>query len=89
MLFDVLLHLGTLAAVILAFWKDVREVVTEFLRMLHLRRTPRGLKPNRRERRLISFLILATLPLIPGGVFIKRSSRASIRTRSSSASRLS
>ena len=56
MLFDVLLHLGTLAAVILAFWKDVREVVTEFLRMLHLRRTPRGLKPNRRERRLISFL---------------------------------
>ena len=55
MLFDVLLHLGTLAAVILAFWKDVREVVTEFLRMLHLRRTPRGLKPNRRERRLISF----------------------------------
>ena len=26
MLFDVLLHLGTLAAVILAFWKDVREV---------------------------------------------------------------
>ena len=46
MLFDVLLHLGTLAAVILAFWKDVREVVTEFLRMLHLRRTPRGLKPT-------------------------------------------
>ena len=45
--------------------QDVREVVTEFLRMLHLRRTPRGLKPNRRERRLISFLILATLPLIP------------------------
>ena len=42
MLFDVLLHLGTLAAVILAFWKDVREVVTEFLRMLHLRRTPSG-----------------------------------------------
>ncbi len=65
MLFDVLLHLGTLAAVILAFWNDVREVVTEFLRMLHLRRTPRGLKPNRRERRLISFLIIATLPLIP------------------------
>ena len=65
MLFDVLLHLGTLAAVILAFWKDVREVVTEFARMLHIRRTPRGMKPNRRERRLISFLIIATLPLIP------------------------
>ena len=65
MLFDVLLHLGTLAAVVLAFWKDVREVVLELARMLHLRRTPRGVKPNRRERRLIGFLILATLPLIP------------------------
>ena len=65
MLFDVLLHLGTLAAVILAFWKDVRDVFREGTRMLHLRRTPRGAKPNRRERRLISFLILATLPLVP------------------------
>lgn len=71
MLFDVLLHLGTLAAVILAFWKDVREVVTEFARMLHIRRTPRGMKPNRRERRLISFLIIATLPLIPA-VFLSK-----------------
>ena len=65
MLFDVLLHLGTLAAVILAFWKDVREAAREFLRMLHIGKTPRGAKPNRRERRLISFLIIATLPLIP------------------------
>ena len=71
MLFDVLLHLGTLAAVILAFWKDVREVVTEFARMLHIRRTPRGLRPNRRERRLISFLIIATLPLIPAAFLSK------------------
>lgn len=63
--FDVLLHLGTLAAVLLAFRKDVREAGAELARMLHVRRTPRGMKPNRRERRLISFLILATLPLIP------------------------
>ena len=68
MLFDVLVHLGTLAAVILAFWKDVREVAVEFARMLHLRKMPRGMKPNRRERRLISFLILATLPLIPAAL---------------------
>ena len=65
MLFDVLLHLGTLAAVVLAFWKDVHEAAKELLRMLHLRKMPRGMKPNRRERRLISFLIIATLPLIP------------------------
>lgn len=65
MLFDVLLHLGTLAAVILAFWKDVREAAREGARMLHIRRMPRGMKPNRRERRLLSFLLIATLPLIP------------------------
>ena len=65
MLFDVLMHLGTLAAVVLAFWKDVREAAKELLRMLRLRKMPRGMKPNRRERRLISFLIIATLPLIP------------------------
>ena len=65
LLFDVLLHLGTLATVFLAFRGEIRELWGEGLRMLHLRRTPRGLKPNRRERRLISFLILATLPLIP------------------------
>ena len=69
MLFDVLLHLGTLAAVVLAFWKDVREAAKEFLRMVHLRKMPRGMKPNRKERRLLSFLIIATLPLIPAAFF--------------------
>ena len=62
MLFDVLLHLGTLAAVILAFWKDVREVVTEFLRMLHLRRTPRGF-----ERSFaVKFSFLLSIPAVVG-----------------------
>ena len=42
MLFDVLLHLGTLAAVILAFWKDVREVVQRSLRACSTSEEPRG-----------------------------------------------
>ena len=40
--FDVLLHLGTLAAVILAFWQDVRDVFCEVLYTLHLKHRPRG-----------------------------------------------
>lgn len=29
LLFDVLLHLGTLAAIFVAFWKDIKELITE------------------------------------------------------------
>jgi len=64
MLFDVLLHLGTLAAVILAFWKDVSSLWTEALMMAHLKKIPRGKKPDRLSRRMILFIILGTLPLL-------------------------
>lgn len=62
--FDVLLHLGTLAAVIIAYWRDVRGVTREGLVMLHLKRLPRGQKPDALLRRMILFLIFATLPLV-------------------------
>ena len=62
--FDVLLHLGTLVAVIAAYWRDVRSVVREGLCMLHLKKLPRGQKPDRLTRRMILFLIFATLPLV-------------------------
>ena len=62
--FDVLLHLGTLVAVIAAYWRDVRSVVREGLFMLHLKGLPRGQKPDRLTRRMILFLIFATLPLV-------------------------
>ena len=62
--FDVLLHLGTLVAVIIAYWRDVRGVVREGLCMLHLKKLPRGQKPDRLTRRMILFLIFATLPLV-------------------------
>lgn len=62
--FDVLLHLGTLVAVIIAYWRDVRGVVREGMFMLHLKELPRGQKPDRLTRRMILFLIFATLPLV-------------------------
>ena len=64
LLFDVMLHLGTLAAVLAAFWPDVKSLVTEGCRMFHITHQPRGTKPDRMQRRLIWFLIFASLPLI-------------------------
>ena len=61
--FDVLLHLGTLIAVLAAYWKDICEMVVEFFRgigdLAH-RSTPSPVPP---ARRLILLIIVGTLPL--------------------------
>jgi len=62
--FDVLLHLGTLAAVFVAYWPEVKALVLEGLTMVGLRKLPRGQKPDRLSRRMIFFIVLATLPLV-------------------------
>ena len=62
--FDVLLHLGTLAAVFAAYWSEIKTLVQEGMTMVGLRRLPRGEKPDRLNRRMIFFLIVATLPLL-------------------------
>ncbi len=61
--FDVLLHLGTLAAVFIAYWADIREMFLEFFRGLgDLARgaTPAHAPP---ARRMILLIIVGTLPL--------------------------
>ena len=61
--FDVLLHLGTLAAVFAAYWGDIREMVLEFFRAIGDIRQgglPRSI-PS--ARRLILLIIIGTLPL--------------------------
>ena len=62
--FDVLLHLGTLAAVFVFYWNDIVEMVREFVsgvRDLTQRKTPVSVTP---ARRLILLLVVATLPLV-------------------------
>ena len=62
-LFDVLLHLGTLVAVFIAYWSDIREMVIELfygVRDLAQRSTPTPAPP---ARRLILLIIVGTLPL--------------------------
>ena len=62
--FDVLLHLGTLLAVFVAYWKDICEIVVEFFRgisdIVH-HTTPKQVPP---ARRMILLIIAATLPLV-------------------------
>lgn len=61
--FDVLLHLGTLLAVFVAYWSDIKNMVVEFFRgagdLIH-RSTP---TPVPSARRLILLIIIGTLPL--------------------------
>lgn len=61
--FDVLLHLGTLAAVFVAYWADIRAMFFEFFHgigdIAH-GSTPTPLPP---ARRLIFLIIVGTLPL--------------------------
>ena len=61
--FDLLLHLGTLVAVIVAYWAEVRDMVLEFFRgakdLAH-GTTPTPIPP---ARRMILLIIVGTLPL--------------------------
>ncbi len=61
--FDVLLHLGTLVAVFIAYWSDIRDMIAELIagaRDLARHSTPNPVPP---ARRLILLIIVSTLPL--------------------------
>lgn len=61
--FDVLLHLGTLAAVFVAYWQDIREMVLEFFRMIGDLAGGRTVEKVPPARRLILLIVAGTLPL--------------------------
>ena len=61
--FDVLLHLGTLVAVFIAYWPEIGEMILEFFRGIRdiaHHSTPAPLPP---ARRMILLVIVGTLPL--------------------------
>lgn len=61
--FDVLLHLGTLFAVFIAYWGDIRDMILEFFRGVS--DIARGTTPAKAPpaRRMILLIIVGTLPL--------------------------
>lgn len=64
MLFDVLLHFGTLLAVCVAFWPDIRDMVRALFNRVPETHGGKGTPTNRSARRLVLLLITATLPLV-------------------------
>ncbi len=63
-LFDVLLHLGTLAAVLAAYRRELAEMLRSLL--------PRARGQERGARRLFRLLLLGTLPLLPAVLLKER-----------------
>lgn len=65
LLFDVLLHVGTLAALFLFYWKDIRSMVKDSISFISGNTQDSGeegrLKPS---VRLVFLIIVATLPLV-------------------------
>lgn len=64
--FDVLLHLGTLVAVFIYYWEDIRDMVVEFFTMCMELAGKRSSRPKAQAisaRRLVLLIIVGTLPL--------------------------
>lgn len=68
--FDVMLHFGTLIAVIAAYHREVGNLLRALLELLHLRRARTRKPKNDPDRRMILMLLIATLPLVLG-IFLK------------------
>lgn len=60
--FDVLLHLGTLIAVFVAYWDDIVEMIRAFFSIFTDLRGGQRIEPTS-SRRLIFLIIVGTLPL--------------------------
>ncbi len=70
LMFSALLHLGTLAAVIAVFWRQIFSLVTEFIAMIKDIFTGRfSIKNAAPERRVIFMFIISTAVLIPFYIF--------------------
>ena len=66
MFFDVLLHLGTLIAIFVYYWKDIKGMILEFFEMckeIGGKRSSRPAPEAMSLRRMILLIIVGTLPL--------------------------
>ena len=62
---DVAVHVGTLGAVIAYFWRDLLELLRGLPKVVTDRNDPKA--------RLITYLVLATIPIVIGGLLIIQS----------------
>lgn len=62
--FDVLLHLGTLIAVFVAYWSDIAALIRAFFGLFQKNQTTAQQRAARPDLRMILLIIVATLPLV-------------------------
>ena len=67
LLVDVAVHIGTLFAVIIYFWKDIFKILTSIYYKTLLRRKSKKTDEN---YKLLLNLCIATLPIIPAGYLV-------------------
>jgi len=65
--FDVALHAGTLAAVLIYFFKDWVQVIANGLGLSY-----GGSKPDERSRSLLWFLVIGAIPVLIAGALLKK-----------------
>ncbi len=61
--YNVMLHIGTLVAVFVAYWGDIRDMIVELFVMVTGRAKAGKVEKNMPMRRQILMMIIATLPL--------------------------
>jgi len=61
--FDVILHIGTLAAVCVAFWNDLKAVTSEFIKLVWLLICRKRSLREPPARRMVKLIIISLLPL--------------------------
>ena len=66
---DVMVHVGSLAAVIVYFWRDVLRLMAGGLNLLRLQLTPDG--------KMALYILLATIPAVLFGLYLKSSGLSS------------
>ncbi len=62
---DVMMHIGSLLAIIIYFWRDVLNLIQGGLDLLRLRMSDNG--------RMAMYIVLATIPAVIFGLFLKKS----------------
>ncbi len=67
LVFTVMLHFGTLIAIFIAYWKDIKELIIELFATLKDIFTGKGLQMNKNETRRMGVMIIVTS--IPTGFF--------------------
>ncbi len=72
--FDICLHMGTLIAIFLVFWKEIGTILSTLFQLPKLAQRAGGLKPLIKDNesvRIVLFILVGTIPTGLLGVFFK------------------